>query len=133
MKSFKNIPSASLVCFVVIATLSSFAMAIDPNANSCWHYMVGAHATQNGPTDSNTHPCSGKQYCYIARIAKNKDAQNLHATLDQFVGGCADPNHPILSHLSMDKLPACSKETHLGKDQVCVCNVDNCNKKVGIY
>lgn len=130
MKTFKNIPSASLVFLGVIATVSNFALAKDPDADSCWRYTVGAHVQQGG--SSPKQPCSGEQYCYVARKAKdNQGKVELHATMDEFVGGCAAPNDQIFSHpgISKDKFPSCSKQTHGGNDMVCVCNDDNCNKK----
>ena len=135
MKSFKNIPSASLVFLVIIATVSIFALAKDPDADSCWTYKVGAHATRGGSTDNTEQSCSGEQYCFVARKAKNTQGKDLHATLDQFVGGCIAKNDPIMSHpgISKDKFPSCSKQTHQGNDLVCVCNKDNCNKKVRIH
>jgi len=129
MKSFKNVPSASLMLLAVIVTVSNFALAKDPDAESCWRYTRGAHMQQGGSPEKDT--CAGKQYCYVAQKAQdNEGKQGLSATRKELEGGCAGPNDPILSHpgINKDKTPSCSEQTHNGNDLVCVCSDDDCNK-----
>lgn len=129
MKTFKNVPSASLVLLAVIATVSNFALAKGPDAESCMRYTTGANMQQGGsPAKEN---CNGKAYCYVAKKAQNNEGnQDLSATRAEIIGGCAGPNHEILSHpgINKDKTPSCSEEEHQGNDVVCVCNGDDCNK-----
>jgi len=135
MKTCKNISPASLLLLGVIATVSNVAetavqTAPEPDADSCWTYNVGAHATRGGSTGSSKQPCGGEKFCWIARKAKPQ-GQDLHATLDQFIAGCAGPNEEIMRHpgISKAKLPSCSEQKHGGHDLVCICNEDNCNAK----
>ena len=122
--------SVTLLFLGVIATASNVALANGPDAKSCWRYTQGAHMTQGGSSDKEN--CSGEQYCYIARKARNNEGtQGLSATQWEFVGGCAAPNDPNFHDgINKDKLPACSEKLHNGNDLICVCNEDDCNKKV---
>merc|ERR1712001_343729 len=129
LKKSKMEASAILLFVGAIATASNFALAKGPDADSCYRYNVGAHATQGGGGPK--EDCSGDRDCYIARLAKdNEEKQDLSATQDQFVGGCAAADDPLFhSGINKDKAPSCSEKLHNGKDLICLCNEDDCNKK----
>ena len=129
------------IIFLAIAIfgLLELARAGDdsPNADKCYVWKVGAHATRGGNNEPGKQEknCNDDSYCYVAMKKPPEGRQNLHATKAQFEGDCIRNDDPIItSDIDLDfpgDKPSCTKNAP-GMAAACVCNKNLCNQEVSV-